>query len=187
MLSVSARYGRHVARGLAAAALTLSLLIFVGCSQKRVDLVEVLPKGLRATPWVLSGEIWSGTPEQALAGLGREVEVWDAFDPQQVWLAVYQHETHSDHELITRIWSFPSAAQARRAYQHFRPTDATSFEVRRGGEGCWTPDGLLVVWGRLVIDIFGRGPGDRASPEQAMYLLAFIEKDMPADLPDQPR
>jgi hypothetical protein len=46
---------------------------------------------------------------------------------------------------------------------------------------------VLVLWGRMVFDIFGRGPANVASPEQAVYLLAFIEKKMPADLPDTPR
>ena len=59
--------------------------------------------------------------------------------------------------------------------------------LEAGDEACWTADGILVRWGRLVFDIFGRGPSSIASPKQAAYLLAFFEKQMPADLPDDPR
>ena len=84
-----------------------------------------------------------------------------------------------------RIFAFSSTQQARRAFESFRPADADALQA--GDEGCWTDDGILVLWGRLVFDIFGSGSGRIANPEQAVYLLAFIERQMPADLPGAPR
>jgi hypothetical protein len=134
---------------------------------------------------VLQDAVWDGSFERAAAGLGEEAEQWRAFDPEHVWLAVYQHDTRPEHKLTVRAFAFSPAEQARRAFEHFRPPDADAFQV--GDEGCWTEDGVLVLWGRMVFDIFGNDPSAFASPEQAVYLLAFIEKKMPAGLPDAPR
>jgi hypothetical protein len=156
-----------------------------GCQARQVTITDTFPKGSYAAPWVLQGEVWSGLPTAAAASLGAEARAWQAFEPQHVWLAVYQHDTRVDHELAVRVWKFASPAQARRAYTHFRPPDADPLEA--GDESCWTDDGILVCWGRLVLDIFGRGPTLLAGPEQAVYLLAFFEKQMPPELPGDPR
>ena len=156
-----------------------------GCEQKRVSVADTFPKGSYASPWVLQGEVWSGTLGEAASGLGEEAEQWGRFAPERVWLAVYRHDTRANHKLTVRTWAFASTEQARRAFEHFRPANPN--ELKAGDEGCWTPDGILVRWGRLGFDIFGSSPSAVASPEQAVYLLAFIEKRMPAGLPDAPR
>ena len=156
-----------------------------GCNATRVTIADTFPKGSYATPWVLRGEVWSGSLAQAGVALGAEAEQWGVFEPERLWLGVYQHDTRGDHELVVRVWAFSSPERTRRAYEHFRPGNADPIEA--GDEGCWTDDGILVCWGRLVFDIFGRGLSGLASPEQAVYLLAFFEKQMPADLPDDPR
>jgi hypothetical protein len=134
---------------------------------------------------VLQDVVWDGSFERAAAALGDEAPAWGAFDPEHVWLAVYRHDTRAEHKLTVRAFAFSSPEQARRAFTRFRPTDADELEA--GDAGCWTEDGVLVLWGRMVFDIFGSDPSAFASPEQAMYLLAFIEKKMPAGLPDAPR
>jgi hypothetical protein len=83
------------------------------------------------------------------------------------------------------VFDVGSAQQARRAYEHFKPPLAPSFGG--GDEACWTSDGLLLVWGRLVLDIFGGDAQRGAVPEQAVYLLAFLERNMPPGLPENPR
>jgi hypothetical protein len=148
-------------------------------------MADTFPKGSYATPWVLKDEVWSGTPAEAAGALGEEGERWGALGAERVWLAVYQHDTRGDDELVVRAWSFASQERARWAYTHFRPDPVDALEA--GDEACWTDDGILVLWGRLVFDIFGRGPSAAASPEQAVYLLAFFEKQMPANLPNDPR
>lgn len=158
---------------------------FGGCNAKRVTVADTFPKGSYATPWVLQGEVWSGSLARAALALGAEAEQWGGFEPEWLWLGVYQHDTRGDHELIVRVWAFPSPERAQQAYEHFRPGNADMLEA--GDEGCWTDDGILLRWGELVFDIFGRGPSGLAGPEQAVYLLAFLEKQMPADLPDDPR
>lgn len=156
-----------------------------GCNATRVTIADTFPKGSYATPWVLRGEVWSGSLARAVESLGEEAEQWRVFEPERLWLGVYQHDTRGDQELVVRVWAFSSLDQARRAYEQLRPDKPDALEA--GDEGCWTDDGILVRWGRLVFDIFGRGPSGLASPEQAVYLLAFFEKQMPADLPDDPR
>ncbi len=156
-----------------------------GCNARHVSVADTFPKSSYATPWVLRGEVWSGSLDQAADAVGEEAERWAAFEPERVWLAVYRHDTRAGHELAVRVWAFASREHARQAYEHFRPDDADLLEA--GDEACWTADGVLVRWGRLVFDIFGRGPSTSASPEQAVYLLAFFEKRMPAELPDDPR
>lgn len=164
---------------------TLAVFVLAGCNTGRVTIADTFPKGNYASPWVLRGEVWSGSLEQAANAIGDETDEWGAFEPERVWLAVYHHDTRIAHKLIVRAWSFASAEQARRAFENFRPEDVKTLQA--GDEGCWTDDGILVLWGRMVFDIFGRGPATLASPEQAVYLLAFLEKQMPADLPGTPR
>ncbi len=163
----------------------LGVLTLAGCTARHITIADTFPKGSYASPWVLQGKVWSGSLEQAADGIGDEATQWGTFEPERVWLAVYQHDTRVAHKLIVRAWAFASAAQARRAFEHFCPDDTRSLQA--GDEGCWTDDGILVLWGRMVFDIFGSGPSTLTSPGQAVYLLAFFEKQMPPDLPSAPR
>jgi len=163
----------------------LATLVLAGCNARHVTIADTFPKGSYASPWVLQGEVWSGSLEQAADAIGDEAAQWATFGPERVWLAVYQHDTRVAHKLIVRAWAFASAAQARRAFEHFQPKDAKSLQAGNGG--CWTDDGILVLWGRMVFDIFGSGPSTLTSPGQAVYLLAFFEKQMPPNLPSAPR
>lgn len=180
MLSrLAQRFGPVCAGGLLLAALA------VGCGGKHVTIADTFPKGSYASPWVLQGAIWSGTLAQAAEALGDEAAQWEGFRPERVWLGVYRHDTRSADQLIVRAWAFASPTQARAAFEHFRPKGAGPLEA--GEEGCWTADGILVLWGRMVFDMFGTGPSATAHPEQAVYLLAFFEKKMPPGLPGDPR
>jgi hypothetical protein len=168
-----------------APATALGVVLLAGCQTERVTITDTFPVGSYASPWVLQGDVWSGSFDHAAAGLGDEANEWAAFEPEQVWLAVYRHDTRTHHKLTARVFAFASPDDARRAFEHFRPADAEL--LKAGDEGCWTSDGVLVCWGRLVFDIFGNDPASFASPEQALYLLAFIEKKMPPHLPDTPQ
>jgi hypothetical protein len=163
----------------------LAALCCAGCGQKRVTIKDTFPIGSYASPWVLDGAVWSGTPDEAAGAVGGEYERWNAFNPERIWLAVYHHDTRTDNTLTVRAWSFPSAEQARRAYEKFRPENAAKLQA--GDEACWMKDGILILWGRMVFDIFGRGPVAGSNAEQAVYLLAFFEKKMPHDLPNNPQ
>jgi hypothetical protein len=165
--------------------LVLAALTQAGCTSRLGTIADAFPKGSYASPWVLRDAVWTGTLEQAAGAIGAEAAAWEPFAPERVWLAVYEHDTNSADKLIVRAWAFASTTQAHRAFEHFRPEDARSLEA--GDEGCWTADGILVIWGRMVFDIFGTSPTSDASPEQALYLLAFLEKQMHPDLPSAPR
>lgn len=156
----------------------------IGCGAQRFTIADTFPVGSYASPWVLRDQVWDGSFEEASDALGEEAAQWGTFDPEHVWLAVYQHDAHPTQKLTVRAFAFTSADHARHAFQRFLPPHARELEA--GDEGCWTADGVLVRWGRMVFDIFGNDPSSFASPEQAVYLLACIEKRMPADLPDAP-
>jgi len=156
-----------------------------GCSQSRMTVAEALPAGTYASPWVRDGPVWSGPPAEVWDQLGAEAETWRELEPQRVWLAVYRHDTRPDNTLTVRVWAFATAEQACQAYLTARP--AAPQDLHAGDAACWTADGILVHWGRMVFDIFGSGPSRAASPEQAVYLWAVIEKQMPAGLPRAPR
>jgi hypothetical protein len=170
---------------LSAGAGLLALAALGGCGEKRVTIADTFPTGSYASPWVLQDVVWDGSFERAAEALDDEAQQWRAFGPEHVWLAVYRHDTRAENKLTVRALAFSSREQARRAFDHFRPADADELEA--GDDGCWTKDGVLVLWGRMVFDIFGNDPSASANPEQAFYLLAFIEKRMPAGLPDAPQ
>lgn len=161
------------------------LLISSGCAARNITIADVLPKGAYASPWILEQDVWSGPFELAAAGLGEEAEGWRALAPQHAWLARYAHEADPGQQLRVRVFSFADEHEAGRAFEHFRPPAAGS--IRAGDAACWTEDGILVQWGRLVLEIFGNAPEGYARPEQAVYLLACIEKRMPPALPRDPR
>ncbi|MEP0848260.1 MAG: hypothetical protein HRF50_15730 [Phycisphaerae bacterium] len=115
--------------------------------------------------------------------MGDEAQTWRELAPQRAWLANYTHDQRPGQRLTARMFSFATTDAARTAYEHVRPRAAA--ELRAGDAGCWTDDGVLVLWGRLVIEIFGNAPQGVARPEQAVYLLAFLEKAMPAGLEER--
>jgi hypothetical protein len=155
-----------------------------GCTDRRT-LLDAFPVGAAAAPWLLDSPVWSGDFETAAGSIGNDAAEWRRFNPQRVWLAVYKHDSRPAQRVTIRIFDVGSNEQAQNAYQHFKPPLAPSFGG--GDEACWTSDGLLLVWGRLVLDIFGGDAQRAAVPEQAVYLLAFLEKNMPAGLPENPR
>ena len=110
---------------------------------------------------------------------------WETFHPQQVWLAIYRHDSRPANRLTTRVWSFAGEAAARNAFAHFEPHDADVLEA--GNEACWTEWGILVRWNRLVIEVFASGPFGTANAEQALYLYALMEKKLTAELAGDPR
>ena len=165
--------------------LCLVIACLAGCQQRRVTIAEAFPLGSFASPWELDGRVWSGTPAEAAEAVGADYAAWSACDPERIWLAVYRHDTRKNDTLTVRAWSFPSVEQASRAYDKFRPMEAS--KLAAGDAACWTKDGILVLWGRVVFDIFGRGPTGGSNPEQAVYLLACLEKKMPRDLPSNPQ
>ncbi len=155
-----------------------------GCARRDVTIAQTLPQESYATPWILEGRVWSGTFDEALPALGEDGPAWRAFSPVRVWLAVYHHDTHPLDQIVVRVFAFDSARQARQAYDFVRPGEPTQIEV--GDAGCWTDDGVLVLWGKAVVEVFSRGVSGIATPEQAMYVLALIEKRMPRELPANP-
>jgi len=162
----------------------VGVVLLAGCQATRVTISDTFPKGTLASPWVLDGEVWDGEFSAASDSLGEEGEQWAGLDPWHVWLAVYRHDTQPRQKLILRAFAFASPDDARRAYDAVRPRAPETLSM--GDQACWTDDGVLVRWGRLVIDVFGVGTTRSSAPEQALYLAAFIEKKMPAGLPDAP-
>lgn len=155
----------------------LGLLLLAGCAPRSKSLSEAFPTGRYASPWLLQGEVWSGAPDEAATGLGNEAETIRALGPERVWLAVYEHENRSRLALTVRAYAFASEGASQSAYDRLHAPDAKPFAA--GTIGCWTNDGLLIRWGRLVIEIFGNRPQDQAGPEQAVYLWAFFERALP--------
>lgn len=168
----------------ATACLLAATCLLAGCAPRNATVASAFPQAASAAPWVLSGAVWSGTFTQATPALGDDADDWHQFQPTQVWLAVYHHERDPGRTLTVRAFAFDSAQTARRAFQHFRPVDATEF--RAGTEGCWTRIGVLFVRDRLVFDIFGSEPTWRNEIQAAM-LAGYIQNAMPAGLPSAPQ
>jgi hypothetical protein len=169
----------------AAFALTvLACLSASGCADRRT-LVDAFPTGAAASPWLLDSPVWSGDFESAAGAIGDDAPTWRRFAPQRVWLAVYKHESRPTERITVRVFDLGTCAQAQLAYNEFKPPLVPAFKA--GDAACWTSDGLLLRWGRLVLDIFGGDAQRAAVPEQAVYLLAFLEKHMPPGMPENPR
>lgn len=164
----------------------LALVSGSGCAEKR-SMIDAFPPGSIASPWVLIDDVWSGTFEQASPGIGAEAEKWRRFSPQRVWLASYKHDQRPQSRLTVRAFAFETAAAARAAYDHFEPIGPARRPFEAGDRGCWTDDGVMFVWGRLVFDIFASSPTQEASAEQAVYLCGHIERRMNAELAGAPR
>lgn len=164
---------------------TCVLLAFAaGCSQQRT-VVEAFPTGQAGSPWLLDGAVWSGTFDQAAAGMSAEAEVWRKFSPKHAWLAIYRHESRPSQKLTVRMLKFADENAAHAAYDGIAPLPRRKFEA--GDEGCWTEDGVLFRWGLLTIEVFSSNSAGQAVAEQAVYLVGFLEKKMPPGLPRDPR
>lgn len=155
-----------------------------GCAADRFSVREAFPPGSVATPWVLQNDVWVGTFDEATSALGDDAEVWRDFGPTRVWLAIYCHENEPQRCLKVRCLAFASDADARRAFDAFRPLDAKP--IRYGDVGCWTEFGVLYQWGCLVFDIFG-GDASWGSQVQSTMLAALIAKRMPPAAPGHPQ
>lgn len=138
-----------------------------------------------AAPWRAQGDIWSGSLAEAEDSLGADAESWRVPPPARVWLAVYHHEQDKDRRLIVRSFAFDSPEAAELALEKHRPGGSKTFKA--GDDGCWTRDGVLFRWGRLVYDIFGVTNQRRIIPEQVVSMVGQIEHMMPPGLPGNPR
>ncbi len=156
-----------------------------GCASRTPRLSQIFPRDTTAWPWVLRQNVWEGTIDQAAPALGRDAEIWQKLRPDHVWLAVYDHATREDTQLVVRVFRFPTADDARAAYEAVRPPDAEPFRI--GDAGCWTSDGLLFRWGRLVFDVLIRSRSGHIDPEQTIAVVSFLEHRMPPGLPQDPR
>jgi len=174
----------HLARRACLAVIGCGLLITcAGCATTRT-IADAFPPARVATPWVLQGEVWTGSFEEAAAALGGDAEGWRKYDPQRVWLAKYEYEDNPKHTMTIRAFSFATPEQAQRAYLRFAPVTAKPFKA--ADEGCWTEVGVLFRWKRLVFDIFGNTQ-TQGSEVQAAMLSGCITRRMAPGLPDQPR
>lgn len=156
-----------------------------GCAPAHPTIATALPRG-EAPPWHLrDGRVWSGTFEDARHALGPQAETLKPFEPQRVWLASYDEPDRPDQTISVRAYAFDSSDAARRAFAALRP--ATSDPFNAGDEACWTADGLLVRWGRVVFDLFttaGTGP---VMPERVTPLFSVIERRMTPSLASDPQ
>jgi hypothetical protein len=162
----------------------LVLLLLGGCTGRPAQVVEAFPPGGLASPWVLQGQVWRGTFEEAVPGLGDDADAWGRFGPMRVWLAIYCHESQVERCLKVRCFAFATPEDARQAFEALRPAGAKPF--RMGDAGCWTEIGVLFRWGRLVFDIFGDRPA-WSSELQSGFLAALISKRMPPGAIEDPQ
>lgn len=156
-----------------------------GCAQRPATVVDAFPPARVATPWVLAGEVWSGTLAEAGPGLGEDAARWRGLGVEHVWLARYEHEDNPQRILTVRCLALPTPAAARRLFDELRPRE-DAWPFHGGDAGCWTGIGVLVQWGRLVIDVFG-SEQSWSSEVQAALLAGHLLKRMPAGVPDEPR
>jgi len=156
----------------------------LGCAGNHANLADAFPPGASASPWILTGDVWTGTFEQAAPALGDEAETWRPLRPTTAWLAIYHHQQTPARTLTARCFAFPSTKAARHAYDVLAPLDAKPFQA--GNVGCWTELGVLFQQDRLVFDIFGPNPS-WSNELQAAVLAAHITKRIPAGLPQDPR
>lgn len=161
---------------LAATALIPFAIGASGCAGKHRTIAEAFPKAAQLSPWILSGEVWEGPAAEAKEALGVD---WNAIAQQQpgrTWLAVYKHERQPGRTVTARLFEFADERRARRAFESWKPLEAEPFHA---GVGCWTPIGVMLQRGRLVLEVFGDRP-DFSSQTQAASISGFIEKRLPA-------
>ena len=162
----------------------VATLQLAGCAARHASVADAFPVSAVAAPWILEGEIWSGAFVAAAPALGSDADQWRDPQPTRVWLAAYCHESDRTSRLIARAFEFETAAEARTLFDRVRPVGTKNFSA--GETGCWTGDGVLFVWGRLVFDIFA-SPASWQNELQAAMLAQFIQKQMPPGLPGAPQ
>lgn len=155
-----------------------------GCAQRRPAITEALPIASVATPWALEGALWTGDFDAARGALGDSADTWSLFQPQRVWLADYHHDTQRESRLTVRIFALASRSRAEEAYSLLSPFNRQ--ELKAGDEACWLRDGVLIRWGKLVVEIFSADPQVQVAPEQAFYLWAIIEKRLTREMAESP-
>lgn len=186
MSNASPREDATSPRRILSLALALLACLFLNaCAARQRTIADTFPQGMRSTPWILATPVWSGDAAGAVERLGTQAAIWQDLEPVQVWIAAYQHDQHAAARLSVCIFAFESEAAARSAFDSLYAPGSEPFKA--GDAGCWTPDGVRFVWGRLVFDIFGNQPEGIARAEQAVYLVTFFEKAMPPGLPMEPR
>jgi hypothetical protein len=166
------------------AMLPIAMLLAGGCARPTPTIASTFPTAHMATPWVLDGEVWSGSFFDAAPALGPDEADWRPFKPTRVWLAVYRHETETNRKLTLRAFAFATAGAAQQAYEQLRPPLAKDFKA--GDEGCWTEIGVMFRWGRLIYDIFG-AKASWHSEVQSASVASFVLNHMPPGLPDSPQ
>ncbi len=175
MIPNRAAHGTTTSRRCALVAAAL-LVLLSGCAAGPARLADAFPRAAAADPWRLDGEVWSGTFADAVYALGDEAGAWSNLEPQWVWLAIYRHAEHPDARLIVRVFQFADVAGAQRACTRFLPLNERPFQA--GDQGFWLDDGVMFRRGRLVFEYFGSGDLERASPEQAVYLVGLMERKL---------
>lgn len=148
----------------------------IGCSKPARTIEGAFPIAFEAAPWALRGAVWTGRAADAAAAVGEDWESVSRFEPVRVWLAVYEHQSKPENQLVARAFELPSVERGRQALEALRPAAGEPF--RMGGEGWWTPDGVIFAWGPTLFEIFGNQEG-WVSQLQAAYLAGFIEKKLP--------
>lgn len=164
------------ARTLALTALIPLAIGASGCAAKNRTIAEAFPKAAQLSPWILNGAVWEGPADEAAEALGDDWSAIAQQHPGRTWLAVYQHERQPERTVTARLFEFADERRARRAFESWKPLEAEPF---REGVGCWTPIGVMLQRGRLVLEVFGNRP-DFSSQTQAASISGFIEKRLPA-------
>lgn len=159
--------------------------IAAGCKTRSLTMMDTFPRASTAAPWRAEGPPWSGAFADAENSLGADAEGWRTPPPSRIWLAAYTHQGEPERRLIVRCFAFDSPEAAELALEKHRPAGAKTFKA--GDDGCWTRDGVLFRWGRLVYDVFGITNQRRIVPEQVISMVGLIEHMMPPGLPDNPQ
>jgi hypothetical protein len=163
---------------------TAAWLVCAGCTSARTTVADTFPV-LQAAPWQLREPVWQGDLEQAREALGEDAAALDDLAPQRVWLAVYDHPRRLGHSVTVRACAFESVENAHTAFLVQRPILADALSA--GDEACWTDDGILVRWGRLLFDLFAAAPDGGSAPERTMFIFSVIERNMTDALASDPR
>lgn len=156
-----------------------------GCQSAPRTLRDAFPRAGVAAPWRASSDPWCGSLAEAANALGSDADSWRSPPPRQVWLATYTFEQDLERRLIVRTFVYEHPEGAVLAFEKHRPPSSRQFKA--GDDGCWTPDGVLFRWGRLVFDVFGVTGNHRVVPEQVIVLVGRLEHQMPPDVPENPR
>lgn len=166
------------------AALMFLLLAAGGCAQRRASVGDVFPAGASAYPWIADGPVWAGTLDEAAPGLGEDAEFWRTQAVEKVWLIGYTHASRPRERLVVRAFALPTRSAAESAFAALRSAAAQDFQA--GERGCWLDDGVLVWRGRVVYEVFTQS-SSALRPEQAAYLVAYIDKQAHAQAMEDPR